>query len=107
VNGQRREWWHEWQPDLWWRTVGKGAGQHSLRTQVGLLDADPPRIRSQLNCASLGVKVGGPRTLGGIGGGGATPTAAAAIAVVVVILLLAGLLRLLLLLRALLVLLLS
>jgi hypothetical protein len=106
VNGQRHEWWREGWPDLRWNTVGKGAGQHSLQTQVELLDADPPsETRPHLNSVDQGVKVGGTRTNGSRGVGGATATVAV-IAIVVVILLLVGLLQLLLL-RALLVLLLS
>jgi hypothetical protein len=110
VSGQRHEWWREGWPDLRWRTVGKGTGQHSLWTQVRLLDADPLGTRPHLNSVSPGVEVGEPWTLGDRDVGEATATATAtatpaAIAVVVVILLFAGLLWLLL--RALLVLLLS
>jgi hypothetical protein len=100
------EWWCEGWLDLRWRTVGKSVDQHRLQTQVGLLDADPPRTRPHLNSVGPAVEVRGPRTLGGGEVGGATPTTVAAIAVVAVILLLVGLLWLLLL-RALLVLLLS
>jgi hypothetical protein len=101
VDRQRGEWWRVGRPDLRWRTVGKGIGQHSLRTQVRLLDTDPLGTRPHLNSDGPGVEVGGPQTLSGKGVGGFTVTA-----IIAVILLLVELLWLLLL-RVLLVLLLS
>jgi hypothetical protein len=91
VDGQRREGWHEGRPDLLWRTIGKGANQHSLWAQVRLLDSNPPpQTRPHLNSVSPGVEVGGPQTIGGSGVVGATTT----VVTVVIVLLLARLLQL-------------